>query len=80
MELWDARAHLEGVQCEFRLVERILGPGATSSHVRSTIVQHDFSLIAHQGNVLERLAAAVPSAASSLASATDGICPEQKDT
>jgi hypothetical protein len=43
-------------------------------------VQHDFSLIEHQGNVLEWLAAAVPSAASSLASATDGICPEQRDT
>ena len=68
------------MQREFRLVERVLGPGTTSSHVRSAIVKHDFSLMVHQGNVLEWLVAVVPSAASSLASATDGICPEQKDT
>jgi hypothetical protein len=42
-------ADLEGVQREFGLVVGVFGPGATSSDVGRTIVEHDFSLMPCQG-------------------------------
>ncbi len=63
------------MQRELRLIVRVFGPGASSSDVRCTIVQHNFSLMTHKASAATRLSSVRPFAASSLPSAPGDTCP-----
>jgi hypothetical protein len=67
MPVMRGGADLEGVQREFRLVVGILGPGTTTSYVRRTVVEYDFSLMTSKNRIVAGAGAGAPSAASSLA-------------
>ena len=69
---------LEGVQCEFGLVERVLGPGTTTSYIRGAVVKHNFSLIVLKDEAIAEQITQAPSAVSLLASELGGTCPEEE--